>query len=208
MDAGENIQRIGSRSRRHGYQYSPTRSFQRASKEQIEAWMDLSNSENNVNDRLSGISIRRHLLKLVAVLEWTQDPVGVSNPQARQKLLQAVPRLKFTNSSFSFRQVTSKMRLLRRRILRPTSLVESCLSKNRMILFRCWKLWEIVNGTHPFFLSFLLSFSDFTLVFQSSICTVPCAKGSTYAAVRFCLAVMTERLDSSWQTCYGRIISI
>jgi hypothetical protein len=30
------------------------------------------------------------LPKLVAVLELTQDPAGVSNPQARQKLLQAV----------------------------------------------------------------------------------------------------------------------
>ena len=33
------------------------------------------------------------LPKLVAVLELTQDPAGVSNPQARQKLLQAVRRL-------------------------------------------------------------------------------------------------------------------
>ena len=76
----------GPRSRRHGNQYSPTRSFQRASKEQIEAWMDLSNSESRLQQlpTMSTTVFPVSLLyyegifpKLVAVLELTQDPVGV-----------------------------------------------------------------------------------------------------------------------------------
>ena len=162
-----------------------------------------SNPPSTMSATVFPVSLYEDILpKLVAVLELTQDPAGVSNLQARQKLLQAVcpPNLFEVYwlklfCSF-FRQTTSKMRSRRRRNSRPTSLVESCLLKSKMILFRCWKLWEIVNGTRPFFLLF---FNEFTLVFRAQLAQFAARKvTSTAAAHNFKMEV-----DSVASTPYG-----
>ena len=85
------------------------------------------------------------LPKLIAVLELTQDSAGVSNPQARQKLLQAVRspsvhRVKFTNFCLFLQTNNFKNAITQTKGFAINLPSGELLFKNKVTLFRCWKL--------------------------------------------------------------------
>jgi hypothetical protein len=51
----------------------------------------LASASNNVDDRLSGISIYEGILPKLIVLELTQDPAGVSTPISKPKTFASRP---------------------------------------------------------------------------------------------------------------------